>query len=100
MVKIVNDFHPKNQKSIALRTHCQASGWSLTQQDRTIILLEHVLKHKRVMGGTQSLHADALDEATQLCQTGFSTKIIRDTQICLQRMSICNTVDHGEVHVY
>jgi methylmalonyl-CoA mutase len=82
--KIVKSFHPKNPKSMALRTHCQTSGWSLAAQDvfnnvpRTCIeALAAVLGH------TQSLHTNALDEAIAL-PTDFSARIARNTQIFLQ----------------
>jgi len=92
--KIVNDFHPKNPKSMALRAHCQTSGWSLTQQDPyNNITRTCVEAMAAVMGGTQSLHTNALDEAIAL-PTDFSAKIARDTQIYLQKeIGICNTVD-------
>ena len=90
--KIVNDFHPKNPKSMALRAHCQTSGWSLTQQDPyNNITRTCVEAMAAVMGGTQSLHTNALDEAIAL-PTDFSAKIARDTQIYLQKeIGICNT---------
>ena len=82
--KIIKSFHPKNPKSMALRTHCQTSGWSLAAQDvfnnvpRTCIeALAAVLGH------TQSLHTNALDEAIAL-PTDFSARIARNTQIFLQ----------------
>jgi methylmalonyl-CoA mutase len=92
--KIVSDFHPKNPKSLALRTHCQTSGWSLTEQDpfnnvgRTCIeALAAALGH------TQSLHTNALDEAIAL-PTDFSARIARDTQLYLQEETgICRAVD-------
>ena len=92
--KIVNDFHPKNPKSMALRAHCQTSGWSLTQQDPYNNITRTCIEaNGRVMGGTQSLHTNALDEAIAL-PTDFSAKIARDTQIYLQKeIGICNTVD-------
>ena len=92
--KIVTNFKPKNPKSMALRTHCQTSGWSLTQQDPyNNITRTCVEAMAAVMGGTQSLHTNALDEAIAL-PTDFSTKIARNTQIYLQEETgICNTVD-------
>jgi methylmalonyl-CoA mutase len=92
--KIVSGFNPKNQKSLVLRTHCQTSGWSLTEQDpynnvgRTCIeALAAVLGH------TQSLHTNALDEALAL-PTDFSAGIARNTQIYLQEETqICRAVD-------
>lgn len=82
--KIVKRFNPSNPKSLALRTHCQTSGWSLTEQDpfnnvgRTCIEAMSA-----VFGGTQSLHTNALDEAIAL-PTDFSARIARNTQIYLQ----------------
>ncbi len=92
--KIVSSFNPKNPKSLALRTHCQTSGWSLTEQDpfnnvgRTCIeALAAALGH------TQSLHTNALDEAIAL-PTDFSARIARNTQIYLQEeTNICRSVD-------
>lgn len=83
--KIVNQFNPKSEKSLALRAHCQTSGWSLTAQDpfnnigRTCIEAMSA-----VLGGTQSLHTNSLDEAIAL-PTDFSAKIARDTQIYIQK---------------
>ena len=92
--KLVSEFNPKNQKSLALRTHCQTSGWSLTEQDPfNNITRTCVEAMAAVMGGTQSLHTNALDEAIAL-PTDFSAKIARDTQLYLQNdTGICNTVD-------
>ena len=92
--KLVAEFKPKNPKSIALRTHCQTSGWSLTEQDPfNNITRTCVEAMAAVMGGTQSLHTNALDEAIAL-PTDFSAKIARDTQIFLQKeIGICKTVD-------
>ena len=92
--KIVKEFNPKNPKSLALRTHCQTSGWSLTEQDPfNNITRTCVEAMSAAMGGTQSLHTNALDEAIAL-PTDFSAKIARDTQIYLQKETgICNTVD-------
>ncbi|MAO71906.1 MAG: methylmalonyl-CoA mutase [Flavobacteriales bacterium] len=92
--KIVNSFKPKNPKSMALRTHCQTSGWSLTEQDPfNNVTRTCVEAMAAVMGGTQSLHTNALDEAIAL-PTDFSAKIARNTQIYLQEETgICNTVD-------
>ncbi|MDG1348417.1 MAG: methylmalonyl-CoA mutase, partial [Flavobacteriales bacterium] len=92
--KIVQEFNPKNPKSLALRTHCQTSGWSLTEQDPfNNITRTCVEAMAAAMGGTQSLHTNALDEAIAL-PTDFSAKIARDTQIYLQKETgICNTVD-------
>jgi methylmalonyl-CoA mutase len=92
--KIVSGFNPKNQKSLALRTHCQTSGWSLTEQDpfnnigRTCI--EAI---GAAFGHTQSLHTNALDEALAL-PTDFSARIARNTQIYLQEETkICKAID-------
>ena len=83
--KIVAEFKPKNPKSLALRTHCQTSGWSLIEQDPfNNITRTCVEAMAAVMGGTQSLHTNALDEAIAL-PTDFSAKIARDTQIYLQK---------------
>ncbi len=92
--KIVREFHPNNPKSMALRTHCQTSGWSLTEQDPyNNITRTCVEAMSAAMGGTQSLHTNALDEAIAL-PTDFSAQIARNTQIYLQKETgICNTVD-------
>ncbi|MBT4881262.1 MAG: methylmalonyl-CoA mutase [Flavobacteriales bacterium] len=92
--KIVQEFNPKNPKSLALRTHCQTSGWSLTEQDPFNNITRTCIEAMAAsMGGTQSLHTNALDEAIAL-PTDFSAKIARDTQIYLQKETgICNTVD-------
>jgi methylmalonyl-CoA mutase len=92
--KIVSEFNPKNPKSLALRTHCQTSGWSLTEQDpynnvgRTCIEAMAA-----VLGHTQSLHTNALDEAIAL-PTDFSARIARNTQIYLQEETqVCRAID-------
>jgi len=92
--KIVREFKPKNPKSLALRAHCQTSGWSLTEQDpynnvgRTCIEAMAA-----ALGHTQSLHTNALDEAMAL-PTDFSARIARNTQIFLQEETqICRAVD-------
>ena len=92
--KLVKQFDPKNPKSLALRTHCQTSGWSLTEQDPfNNVSRTSVEAMAAVMGGTQSLHTNALDEAIAL-PTDFSARIARDTQIHLQKeISICQSVD-------
>jgi methylmalonyl-CoA mutase len=83
--KIVKQFNPKNAKSMALRTHSQTSGWSLTEQDPfNNIARTCVEALAAALGGTQSLHTNALDEALAL-PTDFSAKIARDTQIFLQK---------------
>lgn len=82
--ELVNRFHPKNTKSLALRTHCQTSGYSLTEQDPfNNITRTCVEALAAVFGGTQSLHTNALDEAIAL-PTDFSARIARNTQIYLQ----------------
>ncbi|OYU66674.1 MAG: methylmalonyl-CoA mutase [Cytophagaceae bacterium BCCC1] len=82
--KIVNRFNPKNQKSLALRTHCQTSGWSLTAQGPFNNIARTTIEAMAaVFGGTQSLHTNSLDEAIAL-PTDFSAKIARDTQKYLQ----------------
>jgi methylmalonyl-CoA mutase len=82
--KIVNKFNPRNPKSLALRTHCQTSGWSLTEQDPyNNISRTCVEALAAVLGHTQSLHTNALDEAIAL-PTDFSARIARNTQIYLQ----------------
>ena len=92
--KIVKQFNPQNPKSLALRTHCQTSGWSLTEQDpfnnvgRTCIEAMGA-----ALGHTQSLHTNALDEAIAL-PTDFSARIARNTQIYIQEeTNVCRVVD-------
>lgn len=100
--KIVSQFNPKNQKSLALRTHCQTSGWSLTEQDPfNNVARTAVEAMAAAFGGTQSLHTNALDEAIAL-PTDFSARIARNTQIYLQQEThITKTVDPwaGSYHV-
>ena len=82
--KIVSQFNPKNPKSLALRTHCQTSGWSLTEQDPfNNVVRTCVEAMGAVLGHTQSLHTNALDEAIAL-PTDFSARIARNTQIYIQ----------------
>lgn len=82
--KIVQQFQPKNPKSMALRTHCQTSGWSLTAQDPFNNIARTCIEAlAAAFGGTQSLHTNSLDEALAL-PTDFSAKIARDTQLYLQ----------------
>ncbi len=82
--KIVKQFNPKNAKSLALRTHCQTSGWSLTEQDPFNNVARTCIEAlAAALGGTQSLHTNALDEAIAL-PTDFSARIARNTQIYLQ----------------
>jgi len=83
--KLVKQFDPQNAQSMALRTHCQTSGWSLTEQDPfNNVARTCVEALAAALGGTQSLHTNALDEAIAL-PTDFSAKIARDTQLYLQR---------------
>jgi methylmalonyl-CoA mutase len=82
--KIVQQFNPKNEKSLALRTHCQTSGWSLTEQDAyNNVARTCVEALAAALGGTQSLHTNAFDEAIAL-PTDYSARIARNTQIFLQ----------------
>ena len=92
--KIVKQFNPKNQKSLALRTHCQTSGWSLTAQDPFNNVARTTIEAMAAaFGGTQSLHSNALDEAIAL-PTDFSARIARNTQIYIQEETkITKTVD-------
>ncbi len=92
--KMVKKFNPKNQKSLALRTHCQTSGWSLTEQDPFNNVARTCIEATAAaLGGTQSLHTNALDEAIAL-PTDFSARIARNTQIYLQKETHINkTVD-------
>ena len=83
--KLVQQFDPKSTKSLALRTHCQTSGWSLTEQDPFNNVARTCLEAlSAALGGTQSLHTNALDEAIAL-PTDFSARIARNTQIFLQK---------------
>ena len=92
--KLLKQFHPKDEKSLALRTHCQTSGWSLTEQDPFNNVARTAIEAAAAaFGGTQSLHTNALDEAIAL-PTDFSARIARNTQIYLQEETkICKTVD-------
>jgi len=92
--KIVKQFNPKNPKSMALRTHSQTSGWSLTEQDPYNNIARTLIEASAAaFGGTQSLHTNALDEAIAL-PTDFSARIARNTQIFLQEETkITRTVD-------
>jgi methylmalonyl-CoA mutase len=92
--KIVKQFNPRNPKSMALRTHCQTSGWSLTEQDPfNNVARTCVEAMGAVLGHTQSLHTNALDEAIAL-PTDFSARIARNTQIYIQEETqICRAVD-------
>jgi len=83
--KMVQEFNPKSEKSLALRTHCQTSGWSLTEQDPFNNVARTCIEALgAAFGGTQSLHTNALDEAIAL-PTDFSARIARNTQIYLQQ---------------
>lgn len=83
--KIVSQFNPKNPKSMALRTHCQTSGWSLTEQDPYNNVTRTCIEAlAAALGGTQSLHTNSLDEAIAL-PTDYSARIARNTQIYLQK---------------
>jgi methylmalonyl-CoA mutase len=92
--KLVKQFNPKNPKSLALRTHSQTSGWSLTEQDPFNNVARTCIEAAAAaFGGTQSLHTNALDEAIAL-PTDFSARIARNTQIYLQKEThITKTVD-------
>lgn len=92
--KMVQQFNPKNDKSLALRTHCQTSGWSLTEQDPfNNVARTNIEAMAAALGHTQSLHTNALDEAIAL-PTDFSARIARNTQLCLQlETNICKNVD-------
>ena len=91
---LVKSFNPKNPKSMALRTHCQTSGWSLTEQDPYNNVTRTCIEAMAAaLGGTQSLHTNALDEAIAL-PTDFSARIARNTQLYLQKETgITRTVD-------
>jgi methylmalonyl-CoA mutase len=81
---MMKTFNPKNEKSLMLRTHCQTSGWSLTEQDPFNNVTRTLIEaHAAAMGHTQSLHTNALDEALAL-PTDFSARIARNTQLYLQ----------------
>ncbi|GEP50512.1 methylmalonyl-CoA mutase [Flavobacterium noncentrifugens] len=92
--KLLKQFSPKDEKSLALRTHCQTSGWSLTEQDPFNNVARTCIEAAAAaFGGTQSLHTNALDEAIAL-PTDFSARIARNTQIYLQEETkITKTVD-------
>ncbi len=85
--KMLTPFHPKSNKSLALRTHCQTSGWSLTEQDPFNNVARTCIEAMAaVLGGTQSLHTNSFDEAMAL-PTDCSAKMARDTQIFIQKES-------------
>tara|TARA_X000000950_G_C13891134_1_gene650899 strand:+ start:680 stop:2800 length:2121 start_codon:yes stop_codon:yes gene_type:complete len=92
--EIVKEFKPKNNKSLALRTHCQTSGVSLVEQDAYNNIVRTTIEAMAaVMGGTQSLHTNSFDEALAL-PTNFSARIARNTQLILsEETGICNVID-------
>ncbi|MEE4359432.1 MAG: methylmalonyl-CoA mutase [Desulfococcaceae bacterium] len=92
--RIVSKYNPKNPKSAMLRTHCQTSGWSLTEQDPYNNVIRTTLEAmSAALGGTQSLHTNSFDEAIGL-PTEFSARIARNTQIIIQEESqICHVID-------
>jgi methylmalonyl-CoA mutase len=92
--QLMQTFNPKNPKSMALRTHCQTSGWSLTRQDPFNNVARTCIEAMgAVLGGTQSLHTNALDEAIAL-PTDFSARIARNTQKFIQQSTeVCKVVD-------
>ncbi|GAB4564700.1 MAG: methylmalonyl-CoA mutase [Rhizobacter sp.] len=92
--KIMKEFEPKSPKSLMLRTHCQTSGWSLTEQDPYNNVVRTTIEAMAaVFGGTQSLHTNALDEAIAL-PTEFSSRVARNTQLIIQEEThIPNVVD-------
>ncbi|MDD5295403.1 MAG: methylmalonyl-CoA mutase [Rhodocyclaceae bacterium] len=92
--KIMKEFNPKNPKSLMLRTHCQTSGWSLTEQDPYNNVVRTTIEAMAaVFGGTQSLHTNSLDEAIAL-PTEFSSRIARNTQLIIQEEThITSVVD-------
>lgn len=92
--EMVNQFNPQNPKSLALRAHCQTSGWSLTEQDPYNNIARTTIEAmSAALGGTQSLHTNALDEAIAL-PTDFSAAIARNTQIHIQKNTqICQAID-------
>ena len=92
--EIVQEFNPKNHKSLALRTHCQTSGVSLMEQDAYNNIVRTTIEAMAaVMGGTQSLHTNSFDEALAL-PTSFSARIARNTQLIIsEETGICNVVD-------
>lgn len=92
--KLISEFNPKTKKSLALRTHCQTSGWSLTEQEPYNNITRTAIEAlAATLGGTQSLHTNALDEAIAL-PTDFSARIARNTQLIIQNeIQITRTVD-------
>ncbi|MCB0687030.1 MAG: methylmalonyl-CoA mutase [Saprospiraceae bacterium] len=92
--EMIRSFNPVNPKSMALRTHCQTSGWSLVAQDPYNNIARTTMEAiSAALGGTQSLHTNALDEALAL-PSDFTAKVARDTQIYLQKETdLCHTID-------
>ncbi|MCF8460379.1 MAG: methylmalonyl-CoA mutase [Flavobacteriales bacterium] len=92
--KLVKQFNPTLEKSMALRTHCQTSGWSLTEQDPyNNVVRTNIEAMAAVFGGTQSLHTNSLDEAIAL-PTDYSARIARNTQLFIQNETdICKSID-------
>jgi methylmalonyl-CoA mutase len=92
--RVMNEFNPKNPKSLMLRTHCQTSGWSLTEQDPYNNVVRTAIEAMAaVFGGTQSLHTNSFDEAIAL-PTEFSARIARNTQLIIQEEThITNVID-------
>ncbi len=92
--KLIHQFNPKNPKSMSLRTHCQTSGWSLTEQDPFNNVARTCIEAMAAsQGHTQSLHTNALDEAIAL-PTDFSARIARNTQLLIQDESnVCRAID-------
>jgi methylmalonyl-CoA mutase len=92
--RLMSQFNPKDAKSSMLRTHCQTSGWSLTEQDPHNNIIRTTLEAMTAaLGGTQSLHTNSFDEAIGL-PTDFSARIARNTQIIIQEESqICHVID-------
>ena len=99
--QLIQQFNPTNPKSLALRTHCQTSGWSLTKQDPYNNVARTCIEAMAAaLGGTQSLHTNALDEAIAL-PTDFSARIARNTQLYIQdETDICKAVDPWAGSVY
>lgn len=92
--QMMSKFNPKTDKSLMLRTHCQTSGWSLTEQEPYNNITRTAIEAMAAaLGGTQSLHTNALDEAIAL-PTDFSARIARNTQLIIQEETqICRTAD-------
>jgi methylmalonyl-CoA mutase len=92
--KLISRYNPKNPKSTMLRTHCQTSGWSLTEQDPYNNIIRTTIEcMSAVLGGTQSLHTNSFDEAVGL-PTDTSARIARNTQLIVQHESqVCHVVD-------